>query len=185
MGETEPAIWSLTATGGAPAGTQPQPRAERVSAVIDGRVHDVGGRGLAGDADAARPDHADVTSHRVWDAAPGSWDEAAPASVARSSAAGRVIDGLLCAAGGREEFEPTRLTEVQDPAEDRWRELAPVPRAQAGSPARSMTAGSMSSAARPRSPTTESSRGAGSTTPRRMAVPPCPTCPPRATASAP
>ncbi|MEM9013364.1 MAG: kelch repeat-containing protein [Pseudomonadota bacterium] len=130
--QMKPAIWALGDARWHPAGTQPQPQAEQVAAVIDGRIHSVGGRSLTGDANQERGDHADMQAHWVWDVSSNTWDKAAPASVARNSAAGGVIDGRLYVAGGREEFALTGLTEVYDPAEDRWRSLAPMPQGQAG-----------------------------------------------------
>ncbi|MEM8822966.1 MAG: kelch repeat-containing protein [Pseudomonadota bacterium] len=52
--------------------------------------------------------------------------------MAGKSVAGAVINELLSAAVGREEFDLTGLTEVYDPREDRWRQVAPMPQAQAG-----------------------------------------------------
>lgn len=130
--EMKPAIWLLDPEDWRPAAVQPEPQAEQVSLVIDGRVHSIGGRSLAGEANASRDDHADVATHWVWDVSTGVWDKAAPASVARNSAAGAVIDGLLYVAGGREEFALTGLTEVYDPTEDRWRRVASMPQGQAG-----------------------------------------------------
>lgn len=107
----------------------PEPHGESGAASIGDRIHIVGGRRPKGAANLAYGDHADSTSHLVFDPAANSWTTAAPALTARNSAAGAMINGLWHVAGGRSVAGgPTDAHEVYDPKEDRWRAAAPMPK---------------------------------------------------------
>lgn len=111
----------------------PEPHAETVCALLDGRVHVVGGRVPAGTRNAAWNDHVDTDRHLVYMPDADRWERAAPAPSARNSAAGAVIDGRLYVVGGRTvDGGNVAATHVYDAAEDRWRTAAPMPQAQGG-----------------------------------------------------
>lgn len=130
--QMKPTVWALAPDTGrwSEAPKLPHPQAEMTSAVLEGRIHCVGGRRLAGEANSERGDHRDVADHLVFDGA--GWTGAAPAPTRRNSAAGGVTGGMFYIAGGRNETGNLAATEVYDPAEDRWRSLQPMPLAQAG-----------------------------------------------------
>jgi hypothetical protein len=109
--------------------SSPSPHAECVGASIGDRIHLVGGRVPRGEANGAYGDHVDATQHLVFDPGANTWSKAAPALVARNSAAGGLIDGLWHVAGGRSmSGGPTDVHEVYDPREDKWRKAAPMPK---------------------------------------------------------
>jgi len=115
----------------------PYPRYASVVEWLEGKAHLVGGWSLD------RTNNISTTSHAVFDPAiPGYVaGGAAPASTARNHAFSGVIEGKLYATGGRkpghegEDAQNVALTEVYDPAFDRWAPLAslPTPRSGGGS----------------------------------------------------
>ncbi|MGI9436229.1 MAG: Kelch repeat-containing protein [Geminicoccaceae bacterium] len=115
----------------------PAPRAEFVAAFLGDRVVLVGGRTpRAGGRNADYGDHRDTTEVLVLDPETLSWERAAPASIARNSAAGAVLNGRLHVVGGRfgtaRGIENLAIHEAYDPMTDRWDECAPMPKAQGG-----------------------------------------------------
>lgn len=136
-------IWEVQASGwwlneaensweAAPA--LPRPCGEAVVlAGSTGKLHLMGGRSPAGDANSSWNDQTDQTHHFVLDGPDGQWQTAAPCPTARNSASGAEIGGNLHIVGGRSVAGGnTAVHEVYDPREDRWRTAAPMPQAQAG-----------------------------------------------------
>ncbi|GIJ43700.1 hypothetical protein Val02_05860 [Virgisporangium aliadipatigenens] len=99
------------------------PRDHAGVAVLDGRIHVLGGR----DEDVAR----NLARHDVYDPRTRRWSEAAPLPVPRSAGAAVVLDGRIVYAGG--ECRPGSDTETFDdvtvyhPRTDRWSSLPPLP----------------------------------------------------------
>jgi hypothetical protein len=111
----------------------PSPQAEAVGVVIGERLHLIGGRSPAGEANAAWADHADVDTHRVYDAASLRWETLRPLPMARNSSAGALLDGAVWVAGGRTvRGGGTGRLDRYDPVADRWDTLAPIPVSPAG-----------------------------------------------------
>lgn len=119
----------------------PGPRGEHVAAVVDERIHIIGGR-VPGESGRAHFDaYIDTSSHYIYDPAANEWTNGRPASTARNSAAAAVIDGLIYVVGGRANImqdDGTQLQhnlhtlEVYDSKTDDWRALSPMPEALGG-----------------------------------------------------
>ncbi|AEG91534.1 ring canal Kelch protein-like protein [Ramlibacter tataouinensis TTB310] len=118
-----------------------QPRAEGVTAAVDGKVYVFGGRVRASRDASHFNDHADTNLAEMFDTATGRWSRLPDAPTARNSAAGAVIGGKIYVVGGRQALKqpdgslrqvnvPT--LEVFDPAIRRWETRAPMPQAQGG-----------------------------------------------------
>lgn len=99
------------------------PRGSVGVAVLDGKIHAVGGRGL---------DLQTVATHEVYDPVRNSWTELAPLPRARDHLAVVTIDGRLHAIGGR--FSGSRdnanLHDVYDPVRNAWQPAAALPTAR-------------------------------------------------------
>jgi N-acetylneuraminic acid mutarotase len=100
-------------------------------AVLDDRIHVVGGRIADTDDNLAR--------HDVYDPATGTWSSAAPLPVPRSAGAATVVDGRLVYAGGEckpggQGGTPNAYSDVTayDPATDTWATMIPLPSARHG-----------------------------------------------------
>lgn len=95
-------------------------------AVLDGRLHIVGGRSVAGGNTAA---------HEVYDMAEDRWRTAAPMPQAQGGLAAAELGGKLYAFGG-EYFDKGGGVYPQawayDPATDRWSAIAPMPNPRHG-----------------------------------------------------
>lgn len=120
--------WVLEAEAWRPGPALPRPLCESVGAELGGRLHLVTGRRPAGEANGRWEDHADVADHWVLDPDGGRWETARPAPMARNSAAGAVLDGILYVAGGRTvNGGGVGRLDRYDPAVGRWDTLAPIP----------------------------------------------------------
>ncbi len=117
----------------------PVPRAEHVTAVVDGRIFVIGGRVPSG-PDARRfGGHRDSARVDIFDPATGRWTQGADTPTPRNSAAGAVIDGRIYVVGGRR-FLPNETArirnlatlEIYDPARDMWEAGPDMPAAQGG-----------------------------------------------------
>lgn len=88
----------------------PAPRGGHAAAVLDGRIHVLGG----GNSQSTLADHCtfDPVSRR--------WDTRAPLARAKGSPAAVVFDAKLWAIGGRSGMSDFGEVEVFDPASDRW-----------------------------------------------------------------
>lgn len=126
-------IFAFDGAAWTPAGQMPAPQAETVTALLDGKVHMVGGRAPKGEANAQWDDQGDIATHRLFDPGSGAWDLARPAPQAANSAACAVIDGALYLVAGRtvEGGNIARLDRY-DLKEDRWSPLAPLPQGSGG-----------------------------------------------------
>jgi N-acetylneuraminic acid mutarotase len=122
----------------------PEARGEHVSAVVDNRIHVIGGRVRQGAGDDHFDSYFDSDTHRVYDSSAHKWSAAASAPTARNSAAAVVIDGLIYVVGGRQNViqengsqlqQNVAALEVYDPLKDSWQVLTPMPEATGGSAA--------------------------------------------------
>jgi hypothetical protein len=122
-------VWRLQGDVWVPVASLPEPQGEAVGLVHAGRLHLITGRSPGRSPNGDWNDQADVASHWVLDPQVGGWHEARPCPMARNSAAGAVLDGALWVAGGRTVGGGgTGRLDRYDPAEDRWDNLAPIPR---------------------------------------------------------
>lgn len=111
----------------------PKPIGEAVPLVHDGRIHLIGGRSPAGDANSSWNDQADVADHFVLSAGASTWERAAPLPMARNSAAGAVLNGALHVISGRTVAGgQTPAHHIYDPQTDSWRNGAPYPEPRGG-----------------------------------------------------
>jgi N-acetylneuraminic acid mutarotase len=96
------------------------PRGSVGVAVVGGKIHAIGGRGL---------DKVTVATHEVYDPSTGQWSQAAPLPTARDHMGVIAVDGKIHVIGGRTEgtSDNTRLHDVYDPATNSWRSAAPLP----------------------------------------------------------
>lgn len=125
-------VWALRDGAWVPAGTLPGPQSETVGVSLNGRLHLVTGRAPAGAANGQWNDQADIATHRAFDPARNRWETLAPCPMARNSAAGAVLEGMLWVAGGRTvSGGGTGRLDRYDPAADRWTTMAPIPRSYA------------------------------------------------------
>ena len=95
-------------------------------AVLDGKVHAVGGRGV--------DNTFTVGTHEVFDPATGQWSERAPLPQARDHMALVAIDGKLHAIGGRVTNPASRVADhdIYDPKTNSWSSGPPLPTARSG-----------------------------------------------------
>src|SRR5258708_23000609 len=96
------------------------PRAAVGVAVLAGKIHVIGGRGL---------DAVTVATHEVYDPATGTWSEAAPLPKARDHMAVVAVAGKIHVIGGRLAGPPqrTRPHDGHDPAPKFWASALPLP----------------------------------------------------------
>lgn len=111
----------------------PKPIGEAVPLVHDGRIHLIGGRSPAGEANVGWDDQADVADHFVLTAGVTAWERAASLPMARNSAAGAVLNGALHVISGRTVVNgQTPAHNIYDPTTDSWRDGAPYPDPRGG-----------------------------------------------------
>ncbi|HYD88492.1 MAG TPA: galactose oxidase [Vitreimonas sp.] len=111
----------------------PKPIGEAVPLVHEGRIHLIGGRSPAGEANSDWNHQADVADHFVLAAGAGAWERAAPLPLARNSAAGAVLNGALHVISGRTVAGgQTPAHDIYDPQTDTWRDGAPYPEPRGG-----------------------------------------------------
>lgn len=104
----------------------PTARAAGGAAVVEGRIHVVGG---------SLSDAANTPVHEAYDPATDTWQTLAPIPTARDHLAVVAMDGRTLALGGRVNGDPAfnlAVTEIYDPATDSWTEAAPMPTARSG-----------------------------------------------------
>lgn len=133
-------VWIFDpATGEWEAGSSmPTPRGALAYAVLDGRIHTIGGTVADVDAlDAAEhsPSERDgsVGTHEVYDPETDSWERLAPMPTPRNHHVAGAVDGRIYVTAGREgrNFTMT-VTEVYDPETDSWSEAEPLPTGRSG-----------------------------------------------------
>lgn len=116
----------------------PTKRGSANAAVINGKIHVIGGAGLHPNSKetAAHPAraHRAVATHEVYDPATNSWESRSPMPTARNHAAAGVVNGKIYIIGGRigsafiTTASNTDIVEEYDPATDQWGALkAPMP----------------------------------------------------------
>jgi len=119
----------------------PVPRAEGVTAAVDGKIYVVGGRVRASAEARHFNEHSDTTRSEVFDPLSGKWSPIGDAPTARNSAASAVIEGKIYAVGGRQALKQADGSlrqvnlanlEVYDPKTNLWQTRAPMPQAQGG-----------------------------------------------------
>lgn len=116
----------------------PTPRGALAVAVLDGRIHALGGNAEAGarldahEHGASRDDHS-VATHEAYDPATDTWTRLAPMPTPRNHLGAAVVDGRIHAVGGRVNGDMELTThEIYDPASDRWTTGAPLPTGRSG-----------------------------------------------------
>jgi N-acetylneuraminic acid mutarotase len=103
----------------------PTPRGALAVAVLDGKLHAVGGYNRDGNTGA----------HEVYDPATDTWSTRAPMPTPRDHHAAAVVGGRLYAIGGRlnrQYSQNLAVTEEYDPAADRWTRKADLPTPRSG-----------------------------------------------------
>ncbi|TQV89496.1 Kelch repeat-containing protein [Aliikangiella coralliicola] len=109
----------------------PVAQAESIYTTIGNTIHVIGGREVAGKKTQKSTD-----SSRHWKLIDDKyWEEAAPISVARNSAAGVTLNGKIYYIGGRiyaKQHQNQTLVERYDPEMDAWEKVSPIPLATAG-----------------------------------------------------
>jgi len=106
----------------------PKPIGEAVPLVYEDRIHLIGGRSPAGEANSDWSDQADVADHFVLRAGASAWTRAAALPLARNSAGGAVLNGALHVISGRTVADGhTPAHHIYDPQTDTWSEGAPYP----------------------------------------------------------
>ena len=101
------------------------PRGSVGVAVVDGKIHAIGGRGL---------DVKTVPIHEVFDPATGKWSEAAPLPRKRDHMAVIAARGLIHVIGGRTDDRDDNVGDhdIYDPATNSWRSAPPLPTPRSG-----------------------------------------------------
>jgi hypothetical protein len=111
----------------------PKPVAEGVPLVLDGRIHLIGGRSPAGEANSEWDHQADIGDHFVLAAGASRWERAATMPVPRNSAAGAMRDGKIHIISGRTVADgQTPAHHIYDPRTDQWSAGAPFPEPRGG-----------------------------------------------------
>jgi hypothetical protein len=97
----------------------------RPFAVLAGKIHVIGGRGLDG---------VTVATHEVYEPSTGTWSEAAPLPRARDHMAVVASEGKIHAIGGRltGPADRTGQHDIYDPATNAWTSAAPLPTPRSG-----------------------------------------------------
>ncbi len=116
----------------------PTPRGALAVAVLDGRIHAIGGN-AAGGVDLEPHDHGvsasdrSVGTHEAYDPKRDTWTRLEPMPTARNHLGAAAIAGKIHVVGGRVPGDMELTThEVYDPATDTWSEGPPVPTGRSG-----------------------------------------------------
>lgn len=119
------AVWEFVASREAwePRAPLPTPRGGLAVAVLDGRIHALGGSG-----DSVS------NAHEIYDPATNRWRAANAMPTARDHLAAVAFQGRVWALGGRASFigDQYANVEIYDPATDSWRTGAPLPVGRGG-----------------------------------------------------
>ncbi len=101
------------------------PRASVGLAIVDGKLHAVGGRLL---------DQSTTDLHQVWDPAANAWSDRAPLPKARDHMATIAVDGKIHVVGGRfgASTDSTGMHDVYDPGTNAWSQAPPLPTPRSG-----------------------------------------------------
>ena len=103
-------VYDVEAGSWSEAAPLPEARGGHAAAVVDGKIHVVGGGNSVSTLDL----------HSVYDPASDSWSEAAPLPRAKGSPAAVVHEGKLWVIGGRSGSDDFGEVDVYDPATDTW-----------------------------------------------------------------
>jgi N-acetylneuraminic acid mutarotase len=116
----------------------PTPRGALAVAVVEGKIHAIGGNAADGsqlppnEHGAAQEDNS-VATHEVYDPAADSWTRLAPMPTSRNHLGAAVIAGRIHVVGGRTSTTMELTThEVYDPASGVWTAGPPVPTGRSG-----------------------------------------------------
>ncbi len=111
----------------------PKPIGEAVPIVHQGRIHLIGGRSPAGQANADWNDQADVDDHFVFAAGATQWERAAPLPLARNSAAVASLGGAIHVISGRTVANgQTPAHHIYDARSGSWRDGPAFPEPRGG-----------------------------------------------------
>jgi len=115
--------WNDSRNAWEPRPPMPTPRGALAAAVLNGRIHALGG---------AQRDP--LNAHEIYDPAVNVWKAANAMPTARDHLAAVAFRGRVWALGGRSSFMGTQYAnvEVYDPAADAWRTGQPLPRGRGG-----------------------------------------------------
>jgi N-acetylneuraminic acid mutarotase len=128
-----PRVLKLEGDAWVAAPALPKPIGEAAPLVHNDRIHLIGGRSPAGEANSAWSDQADVADHFVLAPGAPAWERAAPLPLARNSAAGAVLDGSLHVISGRTVADgQTPAHHIYDPQTDTWRDGQAYPEPRGG-----------------------------------------------------
>jgi hypothetical protein len=100
----------------------PTPRNSCAGAVLDGRLHVIGGRSMQ-EGDESGFTQANTDVHEAYDPATDTWTTLAPLPKAAAGIAGAAFEGKIYIFGGEEDHEPFIVWTdvwVYDPATDSW-----------------------------------------------------------------
>ena len=103
-------VYDVEAGSWSEAAPLPEARGGHAAAVVDGKIHVVGGGNSVSTLDL----------HSVYDPASDSWSEAAPLPRAKGSPAAVVHEGKLWVIGGRSGSDDFGEVDIYDPATDTW-----------------------------------------------------------------
>jgi N-acetylneuraminic acid mutarotase len=115
--------WNEARAAWEPRAPMPTARGALAVAVLDGRIHALGG---------AQRDP--LNAHEVYDPATNTWKTANAMPTARDHLAAAAFRGRVWALGGRSSFlgDQYANVEIYDPAADAWRTGPPLPRGRGG-----------------------------------------------------
>lgn len=129
--DIESGRWST----GAP---MPTPRAAHALAVLNGKIHALGGHAEGAQRLDQRvhrigSDGASVGTHEAYDPVANTWSRLAPMPTPRNHHGAAVLEGRIHTIGGRVGQDFTMTThEVYDPATDTWSAAPPLPTGRSG-----------------------------------------------------
>ena len=103
-------VYDVEAGSWSEAAPLPEARGGHAAAVVDGKIHVVGGGNSVSTLDL----------HSVYDPASNSWSEAAPLPRAKGSPAAVVHEGKLWVIGGRSGSDDFGEVDIYDPETDTW-----------------------------------------------------------------
>jgi N-acetylneuraminic acid mutarotase len=131
-------IYDLVAGSWREGASMPTPRGALALAVLDGKIHAIGGN-AAGEADLpphqhgnSRSDHS-VGTHEVYDPASDAWTRLTPMPTPRNHLGAAVAAGRIHVVGGRVPGNMELTThEIYDPETGRWTSGPPLPTGRSG-----------------------------------------------------
>jgi hypothetical protein len=128
-------IYDLASGEWSEGAPMPTPRGASGWALLDGRIHVMGGNATADHDHAGErmTEDRSVNTHEAYDPAADRWIRLAPMPTPRNHLGAAVAGGRIHAVLGRADGDFTMTThEIYDPATDRWSEGPPVPTGRSG-----------------------------------------------------